>query len=372
MAEKLTIQDIARLAGVSKATVSRVLNQKPDVDPATRERILRIMDEQGFVPSIAAAGLAGGRSRLLGMLVPSLTWPLIPEIIRGVGDVIEATSYELILYSITDVNHEKDRSDVIDRIVRTKLAAGLLAIFPGPSALHLGELHKRDFPVVLLDDQGLPPENTPWISADNRVGAYEATRHLITLGHRRIAHIQGPLKYRVSHDRYEGYCEALREAGIAIDPALVMQGDFMPSGGRECARAFFELPERPTAIFAGSDYMAFGVMAVAEEYGLRIPDDLALVGFDDIPASAHMQPALTTVRQPFYEMGQRAIELLLSLVDSPRPIDRWNGHSSTLKSSRLAHGATPQLQDEPVRIQLATSLVVRVSCGASQRLTIPS
>jgi LacI family transcriptional regulator len=371
MAEKLTIQDIARLAGVSKATVSRVLNQKPDVDTATRERILRIMDEQGFVPSIAASGLAGGRSRLLGVLVPALTWPLIPEIMRGVGDVIEASSYELILYSITEANHEKDRSDVIDRIVGTKLASGLLAIFPGPSALHLGKLHNRDFPVVLLDDQRLPPENTPWISADNRVGAYEATRHLLQLGHRRIAHIQGPLKYRVSHERYEGYCEALREAGIMIDPALVMQGDFKPAGGRACARAFFELPERPTAIFAASDYMAFGVMAAAEEYGLRIPDDLALVGFDDLPASAHMQPALTTVKQPFFEMGQRGIELLLSLVDAPRSVPAWNGHSPSLKSSRLTTGVSPQLQDEPVRIQLATSLVVRASCGASQRSSIP-
>ena len=159
MAEKLTILDIARLAGVSTATVSRVLNQKPDVDPATRERVLRIVEEQSFVPSIAAAGLRK-RSRLLGALVPSLTWPLIPELMRGVGEVVGLTSYELILYSITDVNHEKDRSDVIDRIVGTRLAAGLLAVFPGPSAKHLAELHSREFPVVLIDDQGIPPEGT--------------------------------------------------------------------------------------------------------------------------------------------------------------------------------------------------------------------
>jgi LacI family transcriptional regulator len=195
MAEKLTILDIAHLAGVSKATVSRVLNQKPDVDPATRERILHIMEEQGFVPSIAASGLAGGRSRLLGALVPSLTWPSVPELMRGIGEAVGSTSYELILYSITDVNHEKDRSDIIDRIIGTKLVAGLLAIFPGSSAKHLAELHSRNFPVVLIDDQGIPPKGTPWISVDNRVGAYEATRHLIRLGHRRIAHIQGPLKY---------------------------------------------------------------------------------------------------------------------------------------------------------------------------------
>jgi LacI family transcriptional regulator len=194
MPGKATIRDIAKLAGVSTTTISRVLNNKPDVDPATRERVLRIVEEQQFVPSLTASGLPNGRSRLIGVLIPSLTWPLIPQLMQGLGEVVGRTSYELILYSVTDVNHEKDHSDVIDRIVGTRLAAGLLAVFPGPSAKHLAELHSRDFPVVLIDDQGIPPEGTPWIGADNRVGAYEATRHLIRLGHRRIAHIQGPLK----------------------------------------------------------------------------------------------------------------------------------------------------------------------------------
>src|SRR5579871_5600270 len=268
MAKKLTITDIAKLAGVSTATVSRVLNSKPDVDPATRERILRLMEEQGFIPNIAASGLAGGRSRLLGALVPSLTWPLVPELMKGVGEVIGSTSYELILYSITDVNHEQDRTDVIERIIGTRLTAGLLAVFPGQSAKHLAQLPSPNFPVVLIDDQGIPPEGTPWISVDNRVGAYEATRHLILLGHRRIAHIQGPLKYKVSHDRYQGYCDALREAGIEFDPALVREGDFMPTGGHSCASELFQLPQekRPTAIFAASDFMAYGVISAAEAY----------------------------------------------------------------------------------------------------------
>jgi LacI family transcriptional regulator len=362
MVEKLTILDIARLAGVSKATVSRVLNQKPDVDPATRERILRIMEEQGFVPSIAASGLAGGRSRLLGALVPALTWPLVPELMRGVGEVVGSTSYEIILYSITDVNHEKDRSDVIDRIVGTHLVAGLIAVFPGASVKHLAELHSRDFPVVLIDDQEIPPEGTPWVSIDNRVGACEATRHLIHLGHRRIAHIQGPLKYQVSHDRYQGYCDALNEAGISLDPALVLEGDFMPQTGSTCANAFFELPaeQHPTAIFAGSDYMAYGAISAAQQRGLRVPEDIAVVGFDDNPTSAHMEPALTTVQQPFNEMGRRAGEILLALVDTPRPVNGLN-----------RNGRMPtSLFDEPIRVKLPTSLIVRASCGASRRVTI--
>src|SRR5579872_4527547 len=365
MAEKLTIKDIARLAGVSKATVSRVLNQKLDVDPATRERILRIMEEQGFVPNIAASGLAGGRSRLLGALVPSLTWPLVPELMRGVAEVVGSTSYEIILYSITDVNHEKDRSDVIDRIVGTHLVAGLIAVFPGASVKHLAELHSRDFPVVLIDDQEIPPEGTPWISIDNRLGAYEATRHLISLGHRRIAHIQGPLKYQVSHDRYQGYCDALNEAGIALDPTLVMEGDFMPPSGRMCAETFFTLPvnQRPTAIFAGSDYMAYGVIAAAKQHALRVPEDIAVVGFDDNPSSAHMDPALTTVRQPFYEMGRRASEILLALVDAPRPVNGLN-HNGWMP------GAPTSIFDEQIRIKMPTSLIVRASCGTSRRVTV--
>ena len=365
MTEKLTILDIAHLAGVSKATVSRVLNQKPDVDPATRERILRIMEEQGFVPSIAASGLAGGRSRLLGALVPALTWPLVPELMRGIGEVVGSTSYELILYSINDVNHEKDRSDVIDRIVGTRLAAGLLAVFPGSSAKHLAKLHSRNFPVVLIDDQGIPPEGTPWISVDNRLGAYEATRHLIRLGHRRIAHIQGPLKYRVSHDRYQGYCDALHEAGIAIDPALVLEGDFMPPTGRSCTHAFFDLPseKHPTAIFAGSDYMAYGAIAAVEQRNMRVPEDIAVVGFDDNPSSAHMEPALTTVRQPIYELGRRAGEILLALVDAPRPVNglHHNGRKADVPAS---------IFEVPIRIKLPTTLIVRASCGAGQRVTI--
>ena len=219
--------------------------------------------------------------------------------------------------------------------------------------------------VVLIDDQGKLPENTPWISVDNRMGSYEATRHLIRLGHRRIAHIQGPLKYQVSHDRYEGYCEALNDFGISLDPSLVREGDFEPPSGRVCANAFFDLPvdRRPTAIFAGSDYMANGAITAAEQRGLRVPEDIAVVGFDDNLTSAHMEPALTTVRQPFYEMGRRASEILLALVDAPRPVNglNRNGRVSEVPSTIFF---------ESIRIKMPTSLIVRASCGASHRVTI--
>ncbi len=175
--------------------------------------ILRIMDEQGFVPSITAAGLAGGRTHLIGVLIPSLTWPLplIPEIMRGIGQIVEQSTYELVLYSIS---HEQDRSAVIARIMAAKLTEGLLAIYPGQAFEYLSELHASGYPVVMLDDQVVPTGTTPWVSADNRIGAATAVKHLLQLGHQRIAHIQGPASYTCTKDRYQGYCDALATAAI--------------------------------------------------------------------------------------------------------------------------------------------------------------
>ncbi|GAC1307217.1 MAG: LacI family DNA-binding transcriptional regulator [Ktedonobacteraceae bacterium] len=371
MPGKRTIQDIARLAGVSKTTVSRVLNHKLDVNPATRERILEIIQEQSFVPSITASGLAGGRNWLIGMLIPSLTWPLIPDLLRGIADAIENTPYELVLYSIKDEDLERDRSDVINRLLATQLTAGLLAVFPARASQQLTQLYKQGFPVVIIDDQ--MEQTTPWVGTDNTAGAYCAVRHLINLGHRRIAHIQGPREYLASHDRYNGYRQALFEEGITPDPALVLEGDFMPPTGRACAERLFELPleKRPTAIFAATDQMAYGVLSAAEEYGIAIPGDIALVGFDDDAPSAHVRPALTTVRQPIYEMGKSGMELLLSILSEQQNSTQANWPSNQIgKSSNGTDEETPLADVQPVRILLPTNLVVRDSCGANNHISI--
>ncbi|HLZ21553.1 MAG TPA: LacI family DNA-binding transcriptional regulator [Ktedonobacterales bacterium] len=371
MTKKARIQDIARLAGVSVSTVSRVLNKKPDVETATRERVLRVMDEQGFVPNVSATRLAGGRSQILGVLVPSLSWPfipgimhgdvvtslqwpLLPEIMRGVTECVGETSYELLLYSIS---RERDHHEVINRILVTQLISGLLAIFPGQASEQLAHLHDHGLPVVLIDDQEAHP-NLPWVGTDNRYGAYLAIKHLLRLGHRRIGYIRG--LYTCSEERYQGYSDALREAGLTPDPSLVLQGDFEFSGGRACARAFFAMPERPTAIFAGNDQMAYGVLATAQQQGVRVPEDVAVVGFDDLPISGYIRPALTTVHQPFFEMGQRAAQLLISLVDTPASFSTPARHVSVPASSTAA----------APRIQLATSLTVRESCGAHDRYQV--
>ncbi|HEU5343280.1 MAG TPA: LacI family DNA-binding transcriptional regulator [Ktedonobacterales bacterium] len=375
MPEKLTIRDIARLAGVSTTTVSRTLNHKPDVDPETRERIMRIINDHHYVPSGTASRLAGGRSGLVGVLAPSLTWPLMPNILQGIAEVIEQTTYELVLYSIS---HRTDRSALIDRILGTGLIDGLIAVYPDGIAVvessetvhheasnHLLEVYQQGFPVVILDDQSLH-SRIPWIGPDNRIGAYQATRHLIGLGHRRIAHIQGPTQYQCSYDRFAGYRQALAEAGIDYDPALVVHGDFTTPGGQAATERLLALADRPTAIFAANDQMAYGVMVAAGAHGLRVPRDLAVIGFDDIAVFAPTHPALSSVRQPFQEMGKRAAETLLSLANAP------SGAPSGFDSAWYDHlaGAPPAPARDPLRaahIQLPTELVVRESCGAQER-----
>lgn len=377
VANKLTIRDIARLAGVSTATVSRVLNSKPDVDPDTRQRVMRIVDEHRYVPSFTASSLAGGRSRLLGALTPSLTWPLMPPIMQGIAEVIEQTDYELVLYS---VSHRTDRSALIDRIIEARLIDGLIAVYPDgiaraeqPSpaedgsradrtaSTHLGELYQKGFPIVILDDQSLPGQ-TPWVGPDNRIGAYEAVRHLVRLGHHRIAHIQGPAQYQCSHDRLLGYRQALAEAGIAFDPALVVEGDFTVPGGYAVASELLArtAQDRPTALFAANDQMAYGALSAAREQGLRTPEDLAVIGFDDTALSAHIRPALTTVRQPFDEMGKRAAELLLTLVSAPRSFGaEWYERVPQVARARFGQETLKAMQ-----APFPTELVVRESCGA--------
>lgn len=358
MKQKLTIQDIARLAGVSKATVSRVLNHKPTVDPDIRERVMKIVNERGFVPSITATVLRGGRTQLIGVLAPPLTWPYVPEIMLGVAEVTERTAYEVVLYTISPA---RNHSDVLDRILAMKLTSGLLAIMPGQLGSHLDYLYKQGVPIVTIEDQ-VAPANTPWIGINNVSSAYEATHYLLSLGHRRVGHILGPEHFLCTRERYEGYRRALCEAGLEPDPRLIWQGDFATSGGRECAHQIFSLPpdERPSALFAANDQTAFGVMDIAPQYGVRIPDDLALMGFDDMPIAAFTKPGLTTIRQPHREMGETACELLLSLVD-PR---NYSFQHTRETFSRTGEGGSKNL-----RLLLPTKLIVRESCGAAQSVS---
>ncbi len=338
--------------------------RKPDVDPAIREIILRILEEQGLIPRSRTniSQHQPAQRHLLGILIPTWAWPYIPDLTGGIVEVVKEKAYDhnLVLYSFNEEDLTWDDGEAIDRFLGTQLAAGILAIFPGRASEHLTQLYQQGFPVVIIDDQR--EQSVPWVGADNITGAYMAVHHLIQLGHRRIAHIKAPsAEYLVSHDRYLGYCRALLEAGITPDPALVLEGDFLPHSGRVCASKWFELPleKRPTAIFAASDQMAYGVLVAADEYGLSVPRDIALVGFDDDAPSAHTHPPLTTVRQPYYEMGQQAINLLLSMLGT-----------SSASASRSEAASGEHEKAAPVRIQLPTRLVVRASCGADYQISV--
>ncbi len=376
MATKMTIRDIARLAGVSSATVSRVLNEKPDVDPVTRERIQRIVDEQRFVPSVAGAGLAGGRTGLIGVLVPSLTWAIMSPVLSGVADVLEQTPYELVLYSL---GRKQGRSQIIHRVVDAKLIDGLIAIYPDgaarlgdvsdpdrPAAQVLSQLHEQGFPIVVIDDQ-TRHEDMPWISSDDRQGALDAVRHLITLGHRRIAHIAGPDFYLCTRQRLAGYRAALQEAQIAPDSELEVPGDFTVSSGREASARLFTLPQPPTAIFAANDDMARGVLIEARHRGLRVPEDVAVVGFDDAESSAYTHPPLTSVRQPFFDAGRQAAMALAALVDAPRPPTNGSVRWYPKWIPNQLFGA-PSAPPTPMHIQLEPQLIERTSTIATERM----
>ncbi|HLG65626.1 MAG TPA: LacI family DNA-binding transcriptional regulator [Ktedonosporobacter sp.] len=362
MQKKLTIQDIARLAGVSKATVSRVLNRNPAVNAETSERVMRIVQEYDFVPNVTATGLAGGKTRLVGVLAPPLVWAGISEMLLGVAGYIEHTPYEIVLYSIS---FSRNHTDILDRILSMRMISGLLAILPGALSRHLTERFHKGLPLVMIDDQEKPVD-IPWVGIDNVAGASTATRHLLELGHRRIAYIQGPQNYICAVERYQGYIQTLQQAGITPDPALVFQGRFDTMSGRECASALFALERTawPSAIFAANDQMAYGVLEVAEERGIRVPEDVSLIGFDDNPLSSHLRPALTTIRQPFSEMGYKAIEQLLTMIDpNHRLVSGHKDADAMLAIDRFSHIH----MDAAQRIQLPTSLVVRASTAAPQK-----
>lgn len=355
---KPTIRDIARLTGVSKSTVSRVLNNSANVDPVTRARVQRVIEEQGFVPDRTAMQLARGEKQFIGMLLPTLTWPFMADILQGVAGVVEMSEREIILYTTTPV---KDFSRVVDRVMATNLISGMLASFHTQSPQHLITLQQRGLPLVMINTPAARL-SVPWVSVDNRAGGLLATQHLLKLGHKRIAFLFPTTDLPCFHDRYEGYCLALREAGLEPDPALALSDD---GSIATCLQEIQAMSERPTAIFTGNDSLAYSLLAIVEKFGWRVPDDLAVVGFDDMHPLFPVQPALTTVRQPFYEIGQCAAEMLLSMLDPHYiPSRTWWEFSVSPSLDQDAASHADEQRWPFLHIQLPLTLSVRASCGA--------
>ncbi|MFC5267527.1 LacI family DNA-binding transcriptional regulator [Kribbella qitaiheensis] len=349
---KLTIRDIAALSGLSKSTVSLVLNNSPKVDPATRRHVLAVIRRHNYVPSFAATALAKGSTRLIGMIVPGLSWHMVASINIGVAAVTERTGFDIILYTATN---DRDYGPLIDRILTSSMSSGLLVVTHEQPLEPLVQLHEDGMPVVLVNTLGTEVA-LPSVTADNYEGASAAMDYLLQLGHERIACVQGRMQYQCCQDRYRAYLDALRAAGIQPDPELTKPGDFNPDQIRARSRELFALPvgRRPTAVFAHSDVTAYSVMTAASDAGLRVPEDVSVIGFDDIESAAQIRPPLTTIQQPFVEMGKRAADLLLTAI-------RANDERANDERSGDQDGE--QVPAGPVRLSMPTSLIVRSSCG---------
>jgi len=306
-----TINDIAKRAGLSKASVSRALNGKQDVDPQTRQRVLKLATQLGYVPSASARALSNGRSNCLGLLVPTLTWPWILEVLRGVAEEIEPSGYSLILY--TTAGGEDSEREFMSQVVPAGAVDGLALVIPLGMLEYIEQLAKGGLPIVVVDDRGHYPD-LPTVATTNVEGGRSATRHLIEQGRRRIAMLNGPHDFGCNRDRLKGYESALEDAGLPADPRHVVDSDFKESGGASAMAELLSADPRLDAVFAANDLMAFGAMRALRNAGRRIPEDVAVVGFDDLPASAMTHPPLTTVRQPLYEMGRTAASMVMAAV----------------------------------------------------------
>ncbi|MDB5081994.1 MAG: transcriptional regulator [Chloroflexi bacterium] len=326
MPTRLTISDIARKAGVSKTTVSRVLNNRPDVEDKTRSHVLNIIEENNYVPSPIAVGYVKNKTHLIGLVSPAEMHSWQIEVFQGVVAGLKDYNYQLLLLPHYP-DEAAESSKEFDRILNNGLADGLIVLHPSLVQSYFQKLSNAELPVVAIDDaSSLSNLAIPSIGANNYTGALQAVRHLIGLGHRKIAFIGANNNFRFTRDRLDGYKAAHTQAGLVFNPDFVKIYDedivnfrfLQEQIGYKSTLALLA-QEKPlpsyTAIFAETDEMAIGVMRALNEHGLRIPDDISLVGFDDLPKASYTTPALTTVHQPTREMGKMVVKLLMDMID---------------------------------------------------------
>ena len=328
----VTIKDVAREAGVSIATVSRVWNEAAFVSPETRQKVAAVATRLGYSPHCAARSLITRTTHALGVLLPDLYGEFFSEIIRGIDHTAQAAGYHILVSSSHD---SRDEIDAALRSMRGRVD-GMIIMSPDLEAPTTLQTLQGNFPVVLLNG-GADAESFDTITIENHEGARRMVRHLVARGHTRIAMIGGPERNYDAAERLRGYRTALGESGIALDPSLFLQGDFSELSGHRAASELVGLDTRPTAIFAANDSMAIGALSALHERGIRVPDEVAVAGFDDIPLARYMNPPLSTVHVDSSELGERAAALLLA---------------------SLHKGARAKQQ-----LQLTTTLVIRASCG---------
>jgi LacI family transcriptional regulator len=334
----VTIGQVAEQAGVSIATVSKVINRRYGVAAETYARVQAVIDELGYESSIAAQSLRSLRTNVIGILVADIE-PFSAELLKGAARAIRGTGYELVVYSGSGLDRDQVGWErrYLSRINGT-LTDGTILVTPTVIDIPHG-------PPVVAVDPHTGPSSLPTIEGDNLKGATLATEYLLSLGHRRIGFLAGRPDLESARQREQGYRQALAAGGIELDDDLVRAGKYTPESAEEPARLLLQLPQPPTAIFAANDVSAMQTMRVAGSLGLRIPEDLSVVGFDNIPESASTRPALTTIDQSIHEMGFAAVRMLIGLIDGT-----FTG---------------------PLHQTLPTSLVVRQSCRPLTSLPPP-
>lgn len=334
---------------MSKAAVSYVLNGRPGVSARTRQRVLAIMDELGFRPNTVARSLANKKTQTLGLVIPDISDMFYADIIRGVESAANERDFTLNLCTTHSEPHRE--REVVDSLTSGRVDGVILMTYHLERA-YFEKLRATGRPFVLLDDPDAGPSLYS-VSVDNAEAGFKAAEYLYRLGHRKIAFIHGSLQSRDTWHRFAGFRRALEAFGVALREAYVRVGEFTREGGFRAADELMSLPDPPTAILAANDQMAIGALEAITRAGRRVPEDVSLVGVDDIEASSMIRPRLTTVKQPTYEMGRRAVELLVGLIGGEEP--------------------------EPRNILLPVTLVIRETCqelrpepGENQRCDAPA
>jgi LacI family transcriptional regulator len=305
----IRIQDVARAAGVSVSTVSRVLNGREDVAAETYQRVQRIIDDLGYSSNLAAKSMRSHRTNVIGVIIFDLSLSFCLEVVRGIDLTVKAHTYDLMIFSSNRANHRDDPTwerKVVAQL-NGSIVDGIIAVTPTTVDL------PTNSPLVTIDpcDEG----NFPSVLSTNREGTFEAVRYLIELGHQRIGFIGGRHSLLSARQRRQGYEEAHQRAGLPILPELYVEGDYSRETALIGARQLLTLPERPSAIMAANDQSAFAVLEIAKQLQIRVPQELSVIGFDNLPESAYTSPPLTTVDQSIVAMGGRAAELLIRMVE---------------------------------------------------------